>query len=62
MTRSISAVAVCCSSASVSSRLRRLQFLEQAGVLDRDDGLVRERLQQRDLLVGERPDSSRVGR
>ena len=27
-----------------------LQFLEQAGVLDGDDGLVRERLQQRDLL------------
>ena len=27
-----------------------LQLLEQPGVLDGDDGLVRERLQQRDLL------------
>ncbi len=32
-----------------------LQFLEQPGVLDGDDGLVRERLQQGDLAVGERP-------
>ena len=31
------------------------QLLEQADVLDRDDGLVGERLQQRDLLVGEPP-------
>ena len=31
-----------------------LQFLEQPGVLDRDHRLVRERLQQRDLLVGVR--------
>ena len=28
-----------------------LQLLEQPGVLDGDDGLVRERLQQRDLLL-----------
>ena len=33
----------------------RLQLLEQAHVLDRDHRLVREGLQQRDLLVGERP-------
>ena len=32
-----------------------LQLLEQPGVLDGDDGLVRERLQQRDLPLGERP-------
>ena len=31
-----------------------LQLLEQAGVLDGDDGLVGERLQQRDLMLGER--------
>ena len=36
--------------------VRLLQFLEQARVLDRDHGLVGERLQQRDLLLGERPD------
>ena len=30
-----------------------LKFLEQPGVLDGDDGLVRERLQQCDLRVGE---------
>ena len=33
-----------------------LELLEQPGVLDGDDGLVRERLQQRDLAVRERPD------
>ena len=32
-----------------------LDLAEQARVLDGDDGLVRERLQQRDVLVGERP-------
>ena len=47
-------MAVCCSSASVSSAVALLQLLEQAGVLDGDDGLVRERLKQRDLSVGER--------
>src|SRR5215470_3754396 len=31
----------------------RLQLLEQADVLDGDDGLVREGLQERDLVVGE---------
>src|SRR5262249_46610591 len=32
-----------------------LQLLEQPHVLDRDDGLIPEGLQQRDLVVGERP-------
>ena len=31
-----------------------LKLLEEAGVLDRDHGLVRERLQQRNLALGER--------
>ena len=57
ITRRISAVAVCCSSASVSSRFRASQLLEQPDVLDRDHRLVGEGLQQLDLLVGERPDS-----
>ena len=48
MTRSTSADACCCSSAS-------LRLVEQAHVLDRDRRLVGERLHQRDLLVGERP-------
>ena len=61
MTRSTSAVAVCCSSASVTwrcslSSVALLQLLEQPGVLDGDHRLVRERLQQGDLLVGERAD------
>ena len=66
MTRSTSAVAVCCSSASVTggcspaARVALLQLLEQPGVLDGDDGLVRERLQQRDLLLGERADLEAV--
>ena len=51
MTRRISLVAVCCSSASVRSRLRASQLLEQPHVLDGDDGLVGEGLEQRDLLV-----------
>src|SRR5712692_8976443 len=34
----------------------RLQLLEQADVLDGDDGLRGEGLEERDLLVGERPD------
>ena len=50
MTRSTSAVAVCCSSASRAGRsVALLQLLEQPGVLDGDDRLVGERLQQRDL-------------
>ena len=58
MTRSTSAVAVCCSSASVLrvSPVALLQLLEQPGVLDGDDGLIRERLQQRDLAIRERPE------
>jgi len=32
-----------------------LQFLEQARILDRDDGLVGEGLQEGDLLRGEGP-------
>ena len=48
MTCNTSAVAVCC-----SKRLARLG--DQPRVLHRDDRLRREVLQQRDLLVGERP-------
>ena len=56
ITRRTSAVAVCCSSASVTCGcspelgVALLQLLEQPRVLDGDDGLVGERLQQRDLL------------
>ena len=49
MTCNTSAVAVCC-----SKRLARLG--QQPRVLHRDHRLRREVLQQRDLLVGERPD------
>ncbi len=49
-------VAVCCSSASVSSAVRALHLVEQADVLDRDDGLVGEGRDQLDLFVRERPD------
>ena len=38
-----------CWLASASWRVRLLELLEQPGVLDGDDGLVGERLQQRDL-------------
>ena len=48
MTCSTSAVAVCCCSDSP-------QLVEQARVLDGDDGLGGEVLYQLDLLVGERP-------
>ena len=47
MTLRTSAVAVCCCS-------RFAQFVEQARVLDGDDGLRGEILQQFDLLIGER--------
>ena len=53
ITRRISLVAVCCSSASVSSRFRVLELLEQPDVLDGDDRLVGEGLEEGDLLVGE---------
>ena len=46
-----SLVAVCCSSASVELAVPRLQLLEQPHVLDRDDGLVGEGLEERDLLA-----------
>ena len=54
MTLKTSEVAVCCSSASVSSRVRACYLLEQAGVLDGDDGLVGESLQQLNLFACER--------
>ena len=40
-----------CWLASASCAVRLLELLEQAGVLDGDDGLVGERLQQRDLRL-----------
>ena len=40
-----------CWLASASCPTLLLELLEQAGVLDGDDGLIRERLQQADLLV-----------
>ena len=49
MTFSTSAVAVCCCSASVRSRVSRLHLVEQAHILDRDDRLVGEGLDQLDL-------------
>src|SRR5262245_60650781 len=54
MTRRTSAVAVCCSRASVRSRLRT-QLLEQPDVLDGDNSLVGEGLQESAVRVGERP-------
>ena len=56
MTRRISLVAVCCSSASVRSRVLGLQLGEQPRVLDGDRRLVGEGLHQGDLALGERPD------
>ena len=38
------------------------QFPEQAGILDRNDGLSGEIAQQLDLLVGERPDLLSIDR
>ena len=55
MTRRISPVAVCCSRVSVEIAVARLQLLEQADVLDGDDGLVGEGLEELDLRVGEGP-------
>ena len=48
MTLSTSAVAVCCCK-------RFAQLVEQARVLDGDDGLVSKVCNQLDLFVGERP-------
>ena len=50
---STSAVAVCCSRASVSVRLLSWSSLEQAGVLDGDHRLVGEGLDEGDLALGE---------
>ena len=58
MTLSTSAVAVCCCSASLSSRGARLHLLEEAHILDRDDRLVGEALHELDLARGKRPGSS----
>ena len=54
MTLSTSAVAVCCCSDSQISCAA--QLVEQARVLDGDDGLSGEVRDQLDLLVGERTD------
>ncbi len=51
MTCNTSAVAVCCSKIAPA----RVHFGDQPRILDRDHRLRREILQQRDLLVGERP-------
>ena len=51
MTLSTSAVAVCCSNASVSSVVRSTQFVQQPRVLDGDNRLSSEVVDQRDLLV-----------
>ena len=53
ITRRISLVAVCCSSASVRSRVLGLQLGEQPRVLDGDGGLVGKGLEQGDLALGE---------
>ena len=55
ITLSTSPVAICCSSASVEVAVPRLQLLEQPHVLDRDDCLIGEGLEQRDLRVREAP-------
>ena len=54
--RPTSPSAVSSSTERVSSAVRACSSVKQAGVLDRDDRLIGEGLQQRDLLVGERPD------
>ena len=51
MTFSTSAVAVCCCSASVRSRVLRLHLVEQPHVLDRDHRLVGEGLDELDLAL-----------
>ena len=63
MTRRISLVAVCVSSAVGQVAVARLQLLEQPHVLDGDHGLVGEGLEERDLLSSlKRPDSLRATR
>src|SRR5262249_10242092 len=56
MTFSTSEVAVCCSSASLRSIGALAQLVEQACILDSDDGLGGKVLHQLDLLVGEGAD------
>src|SRR5262245_21763402 len=53
MTFSTSAVAVCCSSDSERFIGALAQLVEQACVLDRDNGLAGEILDQLDLLLAE---------
>ena len=53
MTRNTSAVAVCCSKASVSSRVRACSASNKRRVLDRDQRLVGEGRDKLDLLLGE---------
>ena len=54
MTSRTSEVAVCCSSNSVRSRVRRLHLLEQLDIADGDHGLIGEGLQQGNLFIAER--------
>ena len=58
ITPKISLVAVCCSSASVSSRLRACCSLNKPCVLNRDHRLIGEGFEQLDLPVRERTDLS----
>ena len=37
-------------------RITLSEFLKQADILDRDDGLVGEGFEERDLLIGKRTD------
>ena len=48
-------MATCCSSASLSSSVARLHLVEEPHILDGNDGLVGERLEQRNLLLTEWP-------
>ena len=57
MTRRMALVAVCCSSASVSSRLRASISSNSLRILDGDDGLIGKRRHQFDLLVRVRLDA-----
>ena len=59
MTRRISLVAVCCSSASVRSRLRASSSVNRRTFSIAIDRLVGEGLEQRDLVSGNSPGSRR---
>ena len=52
----ISAVAVCCSSASRNSALRSPSSLNKPNVLDGDHGLIGEGFEKSNLLIGKRLD------